>query len=268
MNRLKLLREERGMKQSTLGNLLNVKDSAISKYESEKVPLTGDALIKLSEIFNVSADYILGLSDERFPVVDQGRGLPNGMPNYRDILFCGNFKQSVWNLCKNKHISLEQLEKNLGFSRGFVERVEKGLLKLQLEDVQKIAEYFHTTLDSVLDGGKRECRVKVHPGDDLLAEKQEACIQEYARLLKYKAMGYRKNDLFTEKISLLKASLERLEFDYMEFYKAHMDELEAKISTFQVAECEEGVLVNELKKRGYRIEKIGKEGGYDAEHNS
>lgn len=67
MNRLKLLREERGMKQSTLGDLLNVKDSAISKYESEKIPLTGDTLIKLSEIFEVSIDYILGISDERFP---------------------------------------------------------------------------------------------------------------------------------------------------------------------------------------------------------
>ena len=67
MNRLKLLREERGMKQSTLGSLLNVKDSAISKYESEKIPLTGDTLIKLSEIFEVSVDYILGISDERFP---------------------------------------------------------------------------------------------------------------------------------------------------------------------------------------------------------
>ncbi len=60
MNRLKALREERGMKQSELGKLLNVKDAAISKYESGKIPLTGDTLIALSEIFAVSIDYILG----------------------------------------------------------------------------------------------------------------------------------------------------------------------------------------------------------------
>lgn len=60
MNKLKILREERGMKQSELGQLLNVKEAAISKYESEKVLMTSDTLIELSKIFNVSIDYILG----------------------------------------------------------------------------------------------------------------------------------------------------------------------------------------------------------------
>ncbi len=63
MNRLKSLREKKNMKQSELGKLLNVKESAISKYESEKVPLTADTLIKLSNIFNVSIDYLLGRED-------------------------------------------------------------------------------------------------------------------------------------------------------------------------------------------------------------
>lgn len=60
MNRIKSLREEQGMTQSELGKLLNVKDAAISKYESEKVPLTAETILKLSEIFSVSTDYILG----------------------------------------------------------------------------------------------------------------------------------------------------------------------------------------------------------------
>lgn len=65
MNRLKELRENRGMKQSELGKLLNVRDSAISKYEAGKIPLTADTIIKLSEIFSVTADYLLGLTDRR-----------------------------------------------------------------------------------------------------------------------------------------------------------------------------------------------------------
>ncbi len=63
MNRLKLLREQHGMKQSELGALLNVKDAAISKYESGKIQLTSDTLIQLSEIFGESIDYILGRDD-------------------------------------------------------------------------------------------------------------------------------------------------------------------------------------------------------------
>lgn len=60
MNRIKYLRDRIGMTQEKLGDLIGVKSSAISKYEKEIVPLTDDTLKKLSSIFNVSTDYILG----------------------------------------------------------------------------------------------------------------------------------------------------------------------------------------------------------------
>ena len=82
MNRLKSLREEKGMKQSELGKLLNVQDAAISKYESGKVPLTGDTLLKLSKIFNVSTDYLLGASSSRNSDSSANeRGLSDDKPN-------------------------------------------------------------------------------------------------------------------------------------------------------------------------------------------
>lgn len=49
-----------GLTQTELGNMLNVKDAAISKYENEKIPLTAETLLKLSSIFKVSIDYLLG----------------------------------------------------------------------------------------------------------------------------------------------------------------------------------------------------------------
>ncbi|WP_324825127.1 helix-turn-helix transcriptional regulator [Sinanaerobacter sp. ZZT-01] len=67
MNRIKMLREKKGLTQSELGKILHVKDSAISKYESEKIPLTAETLRVLSKIFNVSIDYILGMDSERHP---------------------------------------------------------------------------------------------------------------------------------------------------------------------------------------------------------
>lgn len=63
MNRIKELRIEKGWTQTQLGKALNVKDSAISKYETERIPLTAETIKKLSELFNVSTDYILCLSD-------------------------------------------------------------------------------------------------------------------------------------------------------------------------------------------------------------
>ena len=64
MNRIGELRKMKKMNQDELASLLNVQRAAISKYETEKVPLTTDTLKKLSDIFNVSTDYIIGLTDE------------------------------------------------------------------------------------------------------------------------------------------------------------------------------------------------------------
>lgn len=66
-NRIKQLREENNMTQVRLSIELEVSQETISAYESEKHYPSVAALIKLSEIFHASCDYILGLSDVRFP---------------------------------------------------------------------------------------------------------------------------------------------------------------------------------------------------------
>ena len=60
VNRIKELRKQHNWTQEQLGNMLQVQKSAISKYEKEKLSLTRDIIIKLSEIFGVTADYLLG----------------------------------------------------------------------------------------------------------------------------------------------------------------------------------------------------------------
>lgn len=65
INRIKELREERGWTQEELGKKLNVNAPAISKYENGRTPLTDETIKKLAEIFDESADYILGLSNNR-----------------------------------------------------------------------------------------------------------------------------------------------------------------------------------------------------------
>jgi transcriptional regulator with XRE-family HTH domain len=65
MNRIKMLRQSKGWTQDELGEKLSVKRSAVSKYETGKVPLTDDTIRKLSEIFGESADYILGANDSQ-----------------------------------------------------------------------------------------------------------------------------------------------------------------------------------------------------------
>lgn len=68
MNRLKELRKTAGLTQMQISDKLNVSVKTyrtweISKPDGSTVPLNSENLEKLSKIYSVSTDYILGLSD-------------------------------------------------------------------------------------------------------------------------------------------------------------------------------------------------------------
>lgn len=68
MNRIKQLREETNITQEELAKKLNLSSKGIvSMYEKEDRKPSLEILIKLSEIFDCSIDYLLGKSDIRNP---------------------------------------------------------------------------------------------------------------------------------------------------------------------------------------------------------
>lgn len=67
--RLKCLRTEHNMLQKDISENCDIGLRTIKGYESGKVKPTSTVLIKLCRYFNVSADYLLGLSDEPRPLV-------------------------------------------------------------------------------------------------------------------------------------------------------------------------------------------------------
>lgn len=68
MNRLKQLRNSRGITQDELGRMLGVQKAAICKYENGRVNMPNSVIMRLVEIFQVSADYLLG-TDEVVPLL-------------------------------------------------------------------------------------------------------------------------------------------------------------------------------------------------------
>lgn len=60
-NRLKSLRKQYGLTQQQLADRIGVTKSVISFYELKERAPSPDVLIKLSFIFHVSTDYLLGL---------------------------------------------------------------------------------------------------------------------------------------------------------------------------------------------------------------
>ena len=63
--RIRDLREDRDITQGAIAKSLNTTQSYYSKYELGKRPLPIEHLITLCKLYDVSADYILGFTDEQ-----------------------------------------------------------------------------------------------------------------------------------------------------------------------------------------------------------
>ena len=75
MQIIKALRKEEGMTQRQLSEKLGVSVSSVRAYENQMDMAPSDILLKLSAIFQVSLDYLVGRQDE--VVLSNFRRLPS-----------------------------------------------------------------------------------------------------------------------------------------------------------------------------------------------
>ena len=62
-HRLRDLREDRDWKQRQVAEFLNCSQRGYSNYETGVRDIPTDVLIRLSDLYGVSTDYLLGLTD-------------------------------------------------------------------------------------------------------------------------------------------------------------------------------------------------------------
>lgn len=62
---LKILRQEKGISQQQLADVILVTQQSVNKYENHDVEPDIKTLIKIAEFFNVSLDYLVGRTDIR-----------------------------------------------------------------------------------------------------------------------------------------------------------------------------------------------------------
>ena len=65
--RIKDLREDNNLTQQKVADLLHINRSAYSQYEVGILEIPIDLLIKLSQYYNVSVDYLLELTNNKKP---------------------------------------------------------------------------------------------------------------------------------------------------------------------------------------------------------
>lgn len=70
-NRLKELRKSRHLTQEELGEKISVTQQNVSKYENDVYEMPVDVLVKVSRCFNVTIEYLLGLTEIKRDIAGQ-----------------------------------------------------------------------------------------------------------------------------------------------------------------------------------------------------
>lgn len=69
--RFKNLRIDKDLKQQDVATICNVSDATVGHWENRKREMSIDSITKLCIFYNVSADYILGLTKNKKPLKKQ-----------------------------------------------------------------------------------------------------------------------------------------------------------------------------------------------------
>lgn len=84
-SRIKSLREKRGLIQEILAAELGITQQMLSKYENDTTVIKVDVLKKLAKYFNVTTDYLLGISDVKRDLTRQIR-VNETLDEYYDLI--------------------------------------------------------------------------------------------------------------------------------------------------------------------------------------
>lgn len=84
-SRIKLLREKRGLIQEILAVEIGITQQMLSKYEKDVTIIKVDVLKRLAEYFNVTTDYLLGLSDVKRDLTGQIK-INETLDEYYDLI--------------------------------------------------------------------------------------------------------------------------------------------------------------------------------------
>ena len=64
--RIRILRQSLSMSQVELANKLGVTKQSVSNWENDNIQPSIEMLVKISKVFCVSTDYLLGLDDKKY----------------------------------------------------------------------------------------------------------------------------------------------------------------------------------------------------------
>lgn len=128
LNKLKDIREDHDMSQKEIAKILNINRSTYSLWELGINIIPFKYLFSFSKFFNVSIDYIFGLTKNK----------TNSLKSF-------NFESIGYNMKRirlSHNLSQENVANILGVTQACINRYEKGLICISTINVYTFIKYF------------------------------------------------------------------------------------------------------------------------------
>lgn len=142
--RLKDIREDNDMSQSRLANKLGVTRSAYSLWELGINIIPLNYLCDFADCFNVSLDYILGLTNDK--------GSNNFVVGFDVKVLGSNMKE----IRLKNNLTQEAMSDILGVSQACVVRYEKGLICISISNIYKFSKKFKVSINELCGKSKKQ----------------------------------------------------------------------------------------------------------------
>lgn len=138
MEKLKILREEAHLRQNDVANIIGIKRATYTSYEIERDTIPIYHLNKLCNYFNVSIDYILGISKNK------------QYKNSRDEINNDLTLIRIKKLRKDNKLTQQKIANILNISRSTWTGYEYGKFQIPTLILFELAKRYHTSIDYLL----------------------------------------------------------------------------------------------------------------------
>ena len=139
--RLKDLREDKFWNQKTVSGLLNINRRTYAEYELQNNMLPIKYLPKLSNIYNVSINYICGITKKPSPSI---------VSTFNNTKILSNLKI----LREKNDFTQKALALSLSYSQNTISEYENGKRTIPLDYLIKTALFYHISLDELFSNIK------------------------------------------------------------------------------------------------------------------
>ena len=140
--RLKEIREDNDINQEKMANILNIKRSTYSLWELGINIIPLKYLSDFADYFNISIDYILGLTNNR-----KQNNLIYGL----DLKVLGDNMKNI--RLKNK-LSQQEIANKLNVSQACINKYEKGLINISVSNLYEFSKEFKISINELCGKNK------------------------------------------------------------------------------------------------------------------